>query len=890
MWTPIPVCELELTHPVIEPGEGLGAYRQVKALARWQGTPVGWLDIPVSGSRLGIENLAERVLDSKLDIITRWALADALLSGQPPSEEVVNAPTPSNSSERSSFPSVSVVVCTRERPEDLRRCLTALQALDPAPLELIVVDNAPVSAATKHVVEAFRGVRYIVEPRPGLDWARNRGILDARGDVVAFADDDVIVDTRWAGMLQQAFGRQSCAAVTGLIAPYELTTESQMHFELHGGFGRGCIPKWEHYPTDRPLPWRMLGTGILGSGANMAFRRDLFARIGLFLPQLDTGTVTEGGGDLEIFYRTLKHGYPIAYEPRALAWHRHRQEPERLVQQIGSWGVGTFAFLEHVSTQFPDEARNARRYAWYWRRRLAQRVIGQYLRPERMPAEVRLQELRGALVGKARYREALARARQIEREFGPQPGAPSAFDEPPLPPAGRQFDPHRVAVRSVDLANGAQNIDDVAEYLSTRVFLNLSGRPLGHVDIENRGLKISRERLVNEMLGSQDAIEWLRLAARTSRESTIAAVRTRLTQRLLPNHNGRSSLRPAIKPSVSIVLATCDRPQELLRCLKSLTSLPRREGLQILVVDNRPEAPETARVVAQFPTVTLVSEPRRGLSYARNAGFARATGEIIVCTDDDVTFAQDWLDTLLAPFRRNDVDIVCGNVLPMALEVESQLRFEQYGGLGKGHEPKEVDQEWFFQDWTRAVSTWSLGATANTAFRAKLLRDPDVGQFEELLGPGVPSGVGEDTYFFYRALRHGYKVRYEPSSVVWHEHRRTHEDLKRQLFGYSTGHVAYHLHTLLRDRDFRVLPQLLRLASWHAKSLSLSLRGKGSPDLGGAHYPLELILTEIRGNLLGPWALWRSHRVVRERGRSEPLPAVPQNAEHAAAPPLRRAE
>jgi GT2 family glycosyltransferase len=178
--------------------------------------------------------------------------------------------------------------------------------------------------------------------------------------------------------------------------------------------------------------------------------------------------------------------------------------------------------------------------------------------------------------------------------------------------------------------------------------------------------------------------------------------------------------------------------------------------------------------------VRLVSEPRQGLSYARNAGFLRATGDIIVCTDDDVMFADDWLERLLQPFRRNDVDVVCGNVLPIALDAPSQLHFEQYGGLGKGYEAFEADQEWFFRDWLRPVHTWSLGATANCAFRARLLRDPDVGMFEEVLGPGVPTGVGEDTYFFYRALLNGYRVRYEPSSLVWHEHRRTDRDLERR--------------------------------------------------------------------------------------------------------------
>ena len=231
-------------------------------------------------------------------------------------------------------------------------------------------------------------------------------------------------------------------------------------------------------------------------------------------------------------------------------------------------------------------------------------------------------------------------------------------------------------------------------------------------------------------------------------------------------------------------------------------------------------------------------------------------------------FADDWLERLLEPFRRNDVDVVCGNVLPMALDAPSQLHFEQYGGLGKGYKAFEADQEWFFRDWLRPVHTWSLGATANCAFRARLLRDPDVGMFEEVLGPGVPTGVGEDTYFFYRALLNGYRVRYEPRSVVWHEHRKTVRDLERQLSAYGRGHVAYHLHTLLSDGDFRALPHFARVATWHMKRVGAALVGRGDG------FPLKLVLAEIRGNLAGPLALWRSHRMVRKLGRSPRLPPL----------------
>ena len=379
----------------------------------------------------------------------------------------------------------------------------------------------------------------------------------------------------------------------------------------------------------------------------------------------------------------------------------------------------------------------------------------------------------------------------------------------------------------------------MTDYWTTRVFVHVGGRVIGQLDIENKGLSISRERLVDQMLNNRDAIEWLRLAANTSREAVLASVRTRLKQVLLPGATEAAAATRA-QYRVSIVLATCDRPGELRRCLESLTSRSTPHQLEILVVDNRPSSPGTAEVVRDFPAALLVSEPRQGLSYARNAGFLRATGDVIVCTDDDVMFADDWLERLLEPFRRNDVDIVCGNVLPMALDAPSQLHFEQYGGLGKGYEAFEADQEWFFRDWLRPVHTWSLGATANCAFRARLLRDPDVGMFEEVWARRPNRCRRGHVLLLPRpAERVPGSLRTELGGLARASQDRSR--FERQLSAYGRGHVAYHLHTLLSDGDFRALPQFARVAKWHMKRVGAALVGRGHG------YPLKLVLAEIRG-------------------------------------------
>jgi hypothetical protein len=232
------------------------------------------------------------------------------------------------------------------------------------------------------------------------------------------------------------------------------------------------------------------------------------------------------------------------------------------------------------------------------------------------------------------------------------------------------------------------------------------------------------------------------------------------------------------------------------------------------------------------------------------------------------------LEKLVAPFARKEVMIVTGNTLPIELETESQCLFEQYGGLGKGFERKEAGLDWFRSFRLQAVPTWRLGATANAAFRTSIFNHPQIGLMDEALGPGMPSGVGEDTYLFYKVLQAGFTLVYEPNAYVWHKHRREMAALRRQIYAYSKGHIAYHLTTFLRDRDWRALSHILLLMPpWRTlqavRLILEKLQGKESS------YSLRMLWTEISGNLAGPWALWRSRQRVKREGNSvAPIPSL----------------
>jgi hypothetical protein len=214
---------------------------------------------------------------------------------------------------------------------------------------------------------------------------------------------------------------------------------------------------------------------------------------------------------------------------------------------------------------------------------------------------------------------------------------------------------------------------------------------------------------------------------------------------------------------------------------------------------------------------------------------------------------------------------VTGNVLPAELETWAQYLFELYGGLGRGFERRTFDRAWFDQ-FRSAVPTWRLGATANAAFRAEVFSDPRMGLFDETLGAGTPTGCSEDTFLFYRVLKAGYTIAYEPAAYVWHRHRREMAALRHQIYNYSKGHVAYHLLTYLKEGDRRALVRLgINLPQIYMKRFKDRL-------LGQSEYPLALLLTEIAGSLLGPWSLWMSRRRVSRVGPSEPYVPVSQRS------------
>ncbi len=245
---------------------------------------------------------------------------------------------------------ISVIICTRDRPGVLAGCLSRLRGQQSPPGQIVVVDNSSGRTA-EPAMSDFPDVLYVHEPRPGLSVARNAGIHASQGAVIAFTDDDVEPSRGWTREIARAFTNPNVDAVTGLVLPAELDTPAQRFFQLEmGGFGGECTPVTfdsrffrETCPTGAQV-WRV------GAGANMAFRRTVFDKIGLFDERLGAGA-SGCSEDSEIWYRLLAGGGVCLFEPRAVVLHHHREHWDELRGQMRAYMKG------HVSALFVQADR-----------------------------------------------------------------------------------------------------------------------------------------------------------------------------------------------------------------------------------------------------------------------------------------------------------------------------------------------------------------------------------------------------------------------------------------------------------------------------------------------------------------------------------------------------
>ena len=214
---------------------------------------------------------------------------------------------------------LTVLVCTHNRADLLRGALESLedQSLARTRFEVLVVDNASTDATSTVVAEcatrARIDIRCVRETELGLDAARNRGIREAAGEIVAFLDDDARARYDWAAEVLEGFRRHDAPILGGRVeliweVPRPVWfSDALLRYLIHCDYGPEVVA------VTSP-PWLY--------GTNVAFRKSLFHEIGLFRLDLDRkGESLMGGGDTELFKRAHARGNRILYLPSLVVQH-----------------------------------------------------------------------------------------------------------------------------------------------------------------------------------------------------------------------------------------------------------------------------------------------------------------------------------------------------------------------------------------------------------------------------------------------------------------------------------------------------------------------------------------------------------------------------------------
>jgi GT2 family glycosyltransferase len=266
----------------------------------------------------------------------RFGLVD--VSGRPKlalhtvSRVFAEAPFPDT--QRQEWPKVSVVVCAYNAASTIDECLTSLERLTYPSFEVILVNDGSTDA-TASIARRHREVKIIDLPNCGLSAARNVGLSQATGDIVAYTDADVRVDPNWLTYLVQPFITSDVVGSGGPnVVPPDDPWIAQSVARSPGGPTHVLLDDRiaEHVP-----------------GCNMAFRRDALLEIGGFNP-----IFRRAGDDVDLCWRLQAKGYRIGFAPSALVWHRHRARVRAYWRQQVGYGESETWLMSHHPEKFPN--------------------------------------------------------------------------------------------------------------------------------------------------------------------------------------------------------------------------------------------------------------------------------------------------------------------------------------------------------------------------------------------------------------------------------------------------------------------------------------------------------------------------------------------------------
>lgn len=221
---------------------------------------------------------------------------------------------------------ISVLVCTRNRPDHIGKCVRSILQSPMQDIEVLVIDQSDGDGTAQAVLAiGDPRLRYLRTPTRGLSRARNIGIEASRAPIILFTDDDCYAEPDWVQRIVDEFQRDPRRdAVYGRVMAYG-----------KGGDGQTC-PTIMESMTPREVQGldRERIQGAVGHGNNMAFRRRCFEQHGLFLEWLGAGTPMTGGEDTDFSFRMLRAGARIYYSPEPVVHHDNWMPIQKANKQL----------------------------------------------------------------------------------------------------------------------------------------------------------------------------------------------------------------------------------------------------------------------------------------------------------------------------------------------------------------------------------------------------------------------------------------------------------------------------------------------------------------------------------------------------------------------------
>jgi hypothetical protein len=308
----------------------------------------------------------------------------------------------------------------------------------------------------------------------------------------------------------------------------------------------------------------------------------------------------------------------------------------------------------------------------------------------------------------------------------------------------------------------------------------------------------------------------------------------------------------AAEVPVSIIVLARNRPEALRRSLRCLIAQEWSGGVEILVITAGVDPEPARRVVAEFPSVAILDQPGSAVARALQRGVEQSSGAIIVSLAEGAEMPGDWLEHLISPLGRPDVMAVTGRVFRLQGKPGSELATGQ-SERAILTQPFEANRDWFESFHREAVPIWKLGSVANAAYRRSVFEIAEAVLLDEALGADAASEAATH-YRFYRLLKAGGTIVYEPRACVQLGASHDWSDPGWLRSRRGKNDAAYHLMTLLQDRDLRAaLHLLVHIPRQHWRQIAARL---GRED----DTPWSIMLLEIAGGLAAPWALWRAQR------------------------------